>query len=211
MNLILCLIGPPGSGKGTHTTRLVQEKPDNLSVSRLSIGDALRARNLPCSSGELCFHSEIEEIIDEHVTEDLDVTILDGYPRSVEQMETVYNRSKRGSGSALIVFNLRVDDIRVLLERLLDRYSCKSCGYTVNRPSGLICPVCGKELAKREDDSDQNAIVRRIEVYQDSFEGIKEFCRSKEVEFVEFDGSKPISEVYSEIKDNFISVVKKYH
>jgi len=208
--LVLCVIGPPGSGKGTHTNRLIREVPDGLNISRLSIGDALRARNLPCSSGELCFNEEIESIIDEHIVDD-HVIILDGYPRSLKQMEMLYDRSIKDGHKLLAVFNLTVLEPEVLMERLRSRFTCKSCGYAGEKGENSLCPVCSENLSIRADDLDQKAILRRIEVYQESLESIKDFCIARGIEFADFDGTKPAATVYTEIEDKFLDVIKKCH
>ena len=98
MKKLFLIIGAPGSGKTTDA-ELIAEKNEN--ISHYSTGDMLRAevasgseRGLELDSfmskGEIVpIDIVIETIVNAIKESDNDVVIIDGYPRSVEQMDAL--------------------------------------------------------------------------------------------------------------------------
>jgi adenylate kinase len=127
MNLIL--LGPPGAGKGTQAERIVAE----YGIPQLSTGDMLRAAvkagtevgkraKAVMDAGELVS----DEIVNAIVSERLDAPdcakgfILDGYPRTLVQADSV-EAMLAGKGRSLdVVIELIVDD-RALVGRIVKR------------------------------------------------------------------------------------------
>jgi len=149
----IILFGPPGSGKGTQATRLVEK----YKFVHLSTGDLLRSERKRETKlgieaqkfmvkGELVPDSVVIGMIESAVQEAGDVTgfIFDGYPRTVPQAEAL---------DALLASNeMSIDRVLVLdvneeesTKRLLDR------GKTSNR----------------KDDQDESVIRGRYKVYLD--------------------------------------------
>ena len=98
MKKLFLIIGAPGSGKTTDA-ELIAEK--NSNISHYSTGDMLRAE---VSSGSklgleidqyiskgliVPIQIAIETITNAIVNAPTDVVILDGYPRSIEQMDAL--------------------------------------------------------------------------------------------------------------------------
>jgi len=92
---LFLIIGAPGSGKTTDAELIAKNNPD---ITHYSTGDMLRAEvasgsqrgkeiNKYISKGEIVPISiVIETIINAIKTSPTDIIIIDGYPRSVEQM-----------------------------------------------------------------------------------------------------------------------------
>ena len=148
----LILFGPPGSGKGTQATNLV-EKYDLLHIST---GDLFRY-NLKNNTklgqeakkyidkGELVPDSVTINMLAQKVEENPNVKgfIFDGFPRTIPQCEALDNllASKNQAVSKLIMLDVPEEE---LVSRLLER----------GKSSG------------RADDSDENIIRNRLEVYE---------------------------------------------
>jgi adenylate kinase len=127
MNLIL--LGPPGAGKGTQAERLVAK----YAIPQLSTGDMLRAAvnagtevgkraKAVMDAGELVS----DEIVNAIVSERLDAPdcakgfILDGYPRTLVQADSVEAMLAAKGKSLDVVIELIVDD-RALVGRIVKR------------------------------------------------------------------------------------------
>ncbi|MFL2829158.1 MAG: adenylate kinase family protein, partial [Alphaproteobacteria bacterium] len=96
--MIIILLGPPGSGKGTQAN-FIQSK---LSIPHLSTGDILRqsvknetnlgnkVKNI-MAKGKLVSDDLILDVIKERISQsDCDQgLILDGYPRNITQAESL--------------------------------------------------------------------------------------------------------------------------
>ena len=96
--MIIILLGPPGSGKGTQAN-FIQNK---LSIPHLSTGDILRqsvknetdlgnkVKNI-MAKGELVSDDLVLDLIKERVSQsDCNLGfILDGYPRNITQAESL--------------------------------------------------------------------------------------------------------------------------
>ena len=127
MNLIL--LGPPGAGKGTQAERLVAKH----GIPQLSTGDMLRAAvkagsevgrraKAVMDAGELVS----DEIVNAIVSERLDAAdcakgfILDGYPRTLVQADSIEAMLAQKGKSLDVVIELTVDD-RALVGRIIKR------------------------------------------------------------------------------------------
>jgi len=113
--------------------------------------------------------------------------ILDGFPRTIEQAEKLDEMlSKKGNKVDLVV-NL-VTPREELIDRMLTRRVCtnQECKTTYNtklnppKQEG-ICDKCGSPLKQREDDSDPEAINRRLEIYEEKTSPLVEYYTKKGV------------------------------
>ena len=75
------------------------------------------------------------------------VLILDGYPRTVEQVKE-FDQLMKDFSSAVI---FRDTPVSLILERVKNRRICANCGRAQEVSNGK-CEYCGGELVKRKDD-----------------------------------------------------------
>ncbi|HRE33795.1 MAG TPA: adenylate kinase, partial [Sphingopyxis terrae] len=154
MNIIL--LGPPGAGKGTQASRLVEEH----GMVQLSTGDMLRAAvkagtpiglqaKAVMDAGELVSDEIVSGLIGERLDELGNETsvIFDGYPRTAAQAEALDGILSARGRKLDHVIELVVDE-DALVDRITGRFSCANCGegyhdrYKLPKVEGT-CDVCG--------------------------------------------------------------------
>ena len=174
----LVLLGPPGAGKGTQA-RMLEKR---LNTPQVASGDLLRsavrsrtALGLQAKrymdKGALVPDDLVLKLIDERLNKP-DATagfILDGFPRTVEQAETLAGMLKdRGDRHLDKVIAIIVPDDEIV-KRISGRRTCKNCGamyhliYDPPRNQDL-CNNCNGELYQRDDDA-EDTVRMRLDVY----------------------------------------------
>jgi len=173
----IILLGGPGAGKGTLAEDLRRE----TAYIHVSTGDMLRAALKSGSpvgleakafmeAGELVPDSVILRIIEERIAKEPVATrfMFDGFPRTIDQAESLDKLLKKYSGVITHVFDLEVQR-EILLRRLTGRRICKTCGAVYHMVNHLpkkegVCDIDAGELYQRTDDSEAT-ILNRLEVY----------------------------------------------
>ena len=175
MNIIL--LGPPGAGKGTQASQLV----DKRGMVQLSTGDMLRAAVKSGSAVGLKAKAVMEagelvsdEIVSGIIGEALDGlplatgVIFDGYPRTAAQAHALDDILSERGRTLDYVIELEVDEAQ-LIERIVGRYTCAKCGAgyhdTFKQPKiAGVCDVCGStEFKRRPDDNEETVRTRMVE------------------------------------------------
>ncbi|MFN4061343.1 MAG: adenylate kinase [Paracoccus hibiscisoli] len=140
MTINIILLGPPGAGKGTQASRLVEEK----GMVQLSTGDMLRAARSSGTEmgqrvaevmdrGELVTDEIVIGLIREQLAKGGKGFIFDGFPRTLAQADAL-DRLLAESGMALdAVIELQVDD-EALVGRIVKRAEeSRAAGQPVRR------------------------------------------------------------------------------
>ena len=211
-NLNMIFLGPPGAGKGTQAKMIV----DKYSIPQISTGDLMRAAVSSGSSigdkvkgymaaGALVPDELVVDILLDRLSgEDCrDGFILDGFPRTVGQAESLEKALEKRSMKLSGVVAMIVPDA-TLLTRLTARRICKDCGTSYHleflkpKVEGK-CDRCQGELYQRKDDSEE-VILNRLKVYHNQTAPLIDFYQSRKKLYT-VDGNKKIEMIFSEICD----------
>ena len=177
MNIIL--LGPPGAGKGTQASRLVEQR----GMAQLSTGDMLRHEKnagtplgerikAVMDAGELVSDEIVTQLIDENLAglTPAQGVIFDGYPRTLAQAESLDALLTRRDRRLDYVIELQVDE-EALVDRIAGRFSCADCNtpyhdrYKQPVQPG-VCDVCGGHEFKRRADDNEEAVRTRLAEYR---------------------------------------------
>jgi adenylate kinase len=184
--LSVIVLGPPASGKGTQAMRLAQAR----GIPKISTGDILREAGHAGSAlglkakalmdrGELVSDEDMVNIVRERLRQPdaKDGFILDGFPRTVGQAETL---DRMLAGQPLAIIDLAVPDSE-LIHRMEDRRVCSTCASNAEPGSqpGDICPRCGGKMIMRADDGDERVRQHRLEVYARESKPLLDYYRSR--------------------------------
>jgi adenylate kinase len=181
-------MGGPGSGK----TTLARGLAANNSMLVIETGNLLGAevkRDTPLgreimsyqAAGNLVPSDLVKGVISAELARGKGAEILfDGFPRSMAQVDLLFELLKKLSLALKAVFILNLDLERVL-KRLGGRRLCQNCGALYNiyasppKQEGH-CDKCGAQLTQRRDDSPE-IVRRRFENYQTETMPVIEFFR----------------------------------
>lgn len=184
--LRLLLLGAPGSGKGTQTSKLLKE----MSLPTLSSGDLLRQHGDDPKIKQAIARGELipDDVMTGMVIGDLarrqllagagKSWLLDGFPRTLNQAVLLDKELSSHDSKLNCVVELNVPQ-SVILERIENRW--------VHIPSGRIYnlqynppkvagqdDVTGEPLSKRPDDNVE-VFQRRLDKYNELIEPLKQF------------------------------------
>ena len=162
MSNLVIFLGPPGAGKGTQALSIAKEK----DLAHISTGDMLRehvsnetklgkiAKSL-LDEGKLVPDSLVIEMLQERLlsADCLNGAILDGFPRTIAQAESLDKISDDFKISKVIVFEADRDE---LIKRILNR----------------------GETSGRSDDTEESVSVR-LEVYENDTAPLIEYYEQK--------------------------------
>ncbi|CAH1760028.1 11302_t:CDS:2 [Entrophospora sp. SA101] len=188
----ILLLGSPGSGKGTQSSRIKK----NFNISTISSGDILR-QNIAHGTkiGEIA-GKEIErgayvsdDIMIELITNELSTLknenwLLDGFPRTINQAIALDNDLILNNQPLNMVINLHVPE-EVILQRIIDRWVHISSGRVYNlsyNPPKIpgLDDVTRERLSKRPDDNPEVFKIR-LQKYHELTEPLLEYYSKRNI------------------------------
>ncbi len=173
----LILLGPPGSGKGTQSSLIVEK----YHIPHISTGDMLRAAVKEGTSAGQQAASYMQQglLVPDEVTigvlqerlrkkDCAKGYLLDGFPRNLAQAKVLDQIAQELGHPIQLVLNLVVDETEIL-PRIEGRRMCRKCGasfHLTNHPPKVagVCDVCGGELYQRDDDN-AASVATRMQAY----------------------------------------------
>ena len=203
----LVLVGPPGAGKGTQAQFIAE----HVRVPKISTGDIFRA-NVSSGTplgvqakafmdrGDLVPDDVTIEMVRNRLREPdaLAGFLLDGFPRTVPQAETLDDILRETADTKLdVVLELVVENDEVV-RRLSGRRTCRTCNHIwhVDFDPPKVPDVCDRdagELYQREDDKAET-VANRLEVYAESTAPLVAYYADRGV-LVGIDATGPVDDV----------------
>ena len=185
MNIIM--LGAPGAGKGTISSRL----KEIYNLPHIATGDIFR-ENI---KNETELGKKAKDFIDKGKLVPDDITInmmidriskddckngyiLDGFPRTLAQADGLDKQLKNINSKIDLALLVEADE-ETLIKRLSGRRVCEKCGATYHiehlKPkTDGICDVCGGKLIIRKDDTEE-VIKDRLKTYHEQTEPLIEY------------------------------------
>ncbi|MDT7550489.1 MAG: adenylate kinase [Actinomycetota bacterium] len=203
----LVLVGPPGAGKGTQAQFIAE----HVGVPKISTGDIFRAN---VSEGtplglQAKEYMDRGDLVPDEVTIDMvrnrlqekdaiEGFLLDGFPRTVPQAETLDDILRETADTKLdVVLELVVDSDEVI-RRLSGRRTCRKCNHIWHvdfDPPQVpgVCDIDGGELFQRDDDKAET-IANRLDVYEEQTAPLIAYYAGRGV-LVGIDATGPVDDV----------------
>ncbi len=181
---IIIITGPPYSGKGTQCVLL----EESLGYSHISTGDKIREekeRRSPLGKimttyeeqGALVPDEIMKDVIQKIIQENLNEKgiILDGYPRTISQVDTLFKLIDGKNVKVKTVINIEVPR-----EELLARSRARA------------------KRSDRKDDQDATIQVKRIDIFEKETRPAIEYMKGK-FQVSDIDGLGSIEEITKRI------------
>ena len=194
--MIIIMLGAQGTGKGTVAGLLTEA----TNWPQVSTGDIFRKNikeetalgieaNKYIAKGMLVPDEITVPMVIDRLNEDdaVNGVILDGFPRTVEQAEKLDEILAEKGKKVDLVINLTTPREEIIT-RMINRRVCsnQACKATYNlrmHPPVKegICDKCGAELVQREDDSNEESIRNRLQIYDEKTSPLVDYYAAKGV------------------------------
>lgn len=192
--MIVIVLGAPGSGKGTQCKWISKE----YNIEHIAMGDIFR--NNINQKTQIGIEAEqyinegklvpdniaiytLETTLDNNINL-LEGLVLDGYPRTLIQAQSLDEYLDKKSLKVDKVINLTIPDeeiiSRVINRRICSNPKCREIYNIKNSPPKVenICDKCGAQLIKRKDDTKETAL-NRVDIYHIQTEPLINYYNQK--------------------------------
>ena len=209
--MFLVIFGPPGSGKGTQA----KEISELYNIKQITTGDIFRSHMKKetalgkkakeyVNRGLLVPDEIINAIVEEEMKKDVYKKgfVIDGYPRTLNQVNFLGNLLKKRNIRLNAVINLVVGEEEIV-RRLSSRRMCSSCQSIFNlvfnppKKNG-VCDNCGGKIIQRDDDKG-NVIKERLKVYERQTHDVLKHYKKKGM-LTDVDGEQGAEKVFEDIR-----------
>lgn len=205
--MIVVLLGPPGSGKGTQGERVAAA----LGVPKISTGDVLRAAAKAGTTlgleakafmdrGDLVPDPVILGIMKEALSapEQAKGVVLDGVVRTVPQAEGLARVAAEIGKQVDVVLLFEIED-ELLVARLSARTTCGACQtpFAGRQPGDTHaeCTATPKGTLVRRVDDEPESIRNRLRVYKAQTEPVVAWYRANGGNIAAIDATGTFAEV----------------
>lgn len=221
--MIIIMLGAQGTGKGTVAGILTEA----TNWPQVSTGDIFRKNikeetalgieaNKYIAKGMLVPDEITVPMVIDRLNEDdaVNGVILDGFPRTVEQAEKLDEILAEKGKKVDLVINLTTPREEIIT-RMINRRVCsnQACKATYNlrmHPPVKegICDKCGAELVQREDDSNEESIRNRLQIYDEKTSPLVDYYTAKGVLRTE-EVSEAINRLGNDVANDILRDIKK--
>ena len=206
----IVMLGAPGAGKGTQAKMIAAK----YQIPHISTGDIFRANikngtelgkkaKTYMDQGLLVPDELVCDLVVDRVQQDdcKKGYILDGFPRTIPQAESLDAALSRLGESVDYAINVEVPDENIV-KRMGGRRACVGCGatyhlvYAAPKKEG-ICDNCGAELILRDDDKPET-VQKRLGVYHEQTQPLIDYYTKRGI-LKEVDGTMDMGDVFKAI------------
>ena len=206
----IIMLGAPGAGKGTQAEKITEK----YNLPHISTGDIFRANIKAGTELGVKAKAYIDkgQLVPDSLTIDLVMDrisqpdcnggyILDGFPRTIPQAESLTEALKAKGESLDYAINVHVPDENIV-KRMSGRRACPGCGATYHMVFAAphkegVCDKCGSELYLRDDDAPET-VKKRLAVYHNQTQPLIQYYGGKKI-LRTVDGTKNLNEVFQDI------------
>lgn len=192
----ILLLGPPGAGK----TVIANKITEIFEIPFVKVGAILRDiqpdnKNYQIikdsmEKGELAPNELVGEVVKESMEKVTDGFVLDGWGRQISDLDVYY------PDLDFVIFLDCPKDM--CKERILNRVVCR-IDNSIYSFSDTVCSLCGGNLEKRSDDTDET-FNNRWRVFEEKTMKVVDYFSEKGL-LRKIDASKSIPEIVSQIKE----------
>jgi adenylate kinase len=219
--MYIVFIGPPGVGKGTQASRLV----DKYSMVKISTGDLLRdsikenshlgnRAKVYMEKGELVPDQLVLDLVKERIYSSSNGRhsyIFDGFPRTIQQAMELDRMLKEHKSEISLALEFTMDE-EDRISRLSGRRICPRCQRTYHilyaQPKNdLLCDFCEIPLIQRSDDNEE-VIRQRSSVYWEMTNPLLDFYSNRNI-LRTIDVNRSIDDIFNELDAMVSSLEKK--